>query len=152
MLQPGGETRLVLLIEDIHQKSVQTRVDFFDFLTFGRVFSSKKEEVVTSLSFVLLLLLFASSLMYYTENGSEPDSFSSIPAAMWWGVATLTTVGYGDVYPVTMLGRMIGATVAVLGIGMLALSAGILGAAFVEELQEHKGRQKTCPHCGQPID
>ena len=73
--------------------------------------------------------------------------FSSIPAAMWWAVATLTTVGYGDVYPVTMAGKIVASIIAILGIGMFALPTGILGAGFVEEMQKRKRKTRRCPHC-----
>ena len=68
----------------------------------------------------------------------QPNAFSSIPMAMWWGVATLTTVGYGDVYPVTALGKLLGAIIAILGIGVIALPAGLLGGAYMEEMDERK--------------
>ena len=76
--------------------------------------------------------------------------FSSIPAAMWWAAVTLTTVGYGDVYPVTAMGKILGAITAMLGIGMFALPCAILGAGFVEELEQNKKTQK-CPHCGKDL-
>ncbi len=90
--------------------------------------------------------------MYHFENAAQPEAFSSIPAAMWWGVATLTTVGYGDIYPITPIGKIIGAIIAILGIGMFALPAGILGSGFVEEMQKRKTKQRVCPHCGKSID
>lgn len=102
--------------------------------TLSDVVVSKKEELAVTLGTLIILLLISSSLMYYVEHDAQPDDFSSIPAAMWWSVATLTTVGYGDVYPITPLGRLIGAVIAILGIGMFALPAGILGGAFVERL------------------
>lgn len=68
-----------------------------------RVLIKKKEELVVSLIFTIFLLLLASTLMYYVENEAQPEHFSSIPETMWWGIATLTTVGYGDMYPVTGL-------------------------------------------------
>jgi voltage-gated potassium channel len=91
--------------------------------------------------------------MYYVENQAQPKAFASIPNAMWWGVATLTTVGYGDIFPVTPLGKFLGAIIALLGIGMFALPTGILGSGFVDELQSRKANQKkVCPHCGKEID
>lgn len=70
---------------------------------------------------------------------------------MWWAVATLTTVGYGDIYPVTVFGRIIAAFVAILGIGMFALPAGILGAGFLAEIERGKNTIR-CPHCGNDFD
>ena len=76
--------------------------------------------------------------MYFIENEAQPEVFSSIPAAMWWGVATLTTVGYGDIYPVTPIGKILGSIIAMLGIGMFALPAGILASGFEEEIKKKK--------------
>jgi len=74
-------------------------------------------------------------LMYFVENEAQPEAFSSIPEAMWCGVATLTTVGYGDIYPITPIGKLLGTMIALLGIGMFALPAGILASGFAEEIQ-----------------
>jgi voltage-gated potassium channel len=103
---------------------------------------------------LLLLLVLSSSLMYFAEHEAQPELFSSIPATMWWGIETLTTIGYGDIIPVTPLGRVLAGVIAVLGIGMFALPAGILGSAFVEEVQRRRSGSagRSCPHCGQSID
>ncbi len=105
------------------------------------VIVKRKEELISTLMLLLLLLLVASSLMYFAEKDAQPEAFSSIPMTMWWGVATLTTVGYGDIYPVTVIGKMLGAVIAILGIGMFALPAGILGATFLEELEERRNQR-----------
>jgi voltage-gated potassium channel len=88
--------------------------------------------------------------MYFAEHEAQPDKFSSIPASMWWAVATLTTVGYGDVYPVTVLGRVAGGCLALLGVGLFALPTAILGAGLVEAAQSARVPQ-ACPHCGNPV-
>lgn len=113
--------------------------------TLGNVLRSRKEELGVTLFVLIVLLLLASCLMYFAEHEAQPEVFSSIPAAMWWGVTTLTTVGYGDVYPVTIAGKIVASIIAILGIGMFALPTGILGAGFVEEMQKRKIRR--CPHC-----
>jgi voltage-gated potassium channel len=118
----------------------------------GKVFSNKKEELAITVFMVLILLLVVSCLMYFVENQAQPKAFASIPMSMWWGVATLTTVGYGDVYPVTPLGKFFGAIISLLGIGLFALPTGILGSGFVEEIQNRKNNHKVCPHCGKEID
>lgn len=122
----------------------------------GRVFRLKQEELLLSLFVLSVLLALASSLIYFAEHSAQPEAFSSIPKAMWWGTITLTTVGYGDVYPVTLVGRILGAILAVLGIGLFALPAGILASGFSEELQARKAKKqrhanRSCPHCGQLI-
>ena len=90
--------------------------------------------------------------MYHVESEVQPDVFSSIPDAMWWGVITLTTIGYGDVYPVTLVGKFLGAIIAILGIGMFALPAGIIASGFAEEIQKRRGKTIICPHCGKDIN
>ena len=81
----------------------------------------------------ILALFFASSLMYVAENSVQPDKFSSIPETMWWGLITLTTVGYGDVSPVTPLGKIIGAFTAIMGVCTVALLTGIVASAFANQ-------------------
>ncbi|MBL4752557.1 MAG: ion transporter [Flavobacteriales bacterium] len=125
------------------------------------VIKSTREELIISLGAVMTLLVIASCLMYFIEHDVQPEAFSSIPATMWWGVATLTTVGYGDVYPITALGKLTGGIMAILGVGMFALPAGILANGFgsaIEHSNEPKSlRAKTdedellCSHCAQKI-
>jgi voltage-gated potassium channel len=116
----------------------------------GRVIRSRKEELLATVAVLLLLLILASSLMYYVENQVQPEVFPDIPSSMWWAVATLTTVGYGDAYPVSALGKLLGSFAAILGIGLFALPTAILGSGFLEELQRRK-EPKACPHCGEPL-
>jgi voltage-gated potassium channel len=121
--------------------------------TLGRVLLKSKGELGMCFFAMVVLLILASSLMFYAERDVQPELFSSIPAAMWWGMATLTTVGYGDIYPLTPFGKLLGSFIAVLGVAMFALPAGILGAAFSGEL--HKDDEtvvEICPHCGKTID
>jgi len=118
----------------------------------GNVFKKKREELAITIFMVVILLVVVSSLMYFIENEAQPKAFSNIPMAMWWGVVTLTTVGYGDVYPVTPIGKLLGAVIALLGIGMIALPTGILGAGFVEEIHSRREARRICPHCGKDID
>lgn len=114
--------------------------------TLGRVLVSARFELLSSLTVMFLLLLVASSLMHYAEHEAQPEAFGSIPKAMWWAIITLTTVGYGDVYPVTLLGKFIAGGVAILGIASFAIPTSILGSAYLNELQgAHK---RACPHCG----
>lgn len=126
--------------------------------TMGRVLRSKSEELLVSLVVVFLLLVIASSGVYFLEHQAQPTVFSSIPASMWWAVTTLTTVGYGDMAPVTVGGQVLGGIIAVLGVGMFALPAGILASGFAEELQRRqqsqpgaRPRHRFCPHCGESL-
>jgi len=95
----------------------------------------RRERGTLSAMIVLLLVMVftASTLMYFLERGVQPDKFGSVPHALWWGIATLTTVGYGDVVPVTALGKVLGGLIMLAGIGMFAMPAGILAAAFADE-------------------
>ncbi len=121
---------------------------------FRSVLRDRKEQLVLSFIFVLFVLVVISFIMFYVENEAQPEKFSSIPETMWWGIATLTTVGYGDVVPITSLGKFLGGIFAIASVGLLALPAGILSSGFFEML--HKGpvskTTKVCPHCGKKID
>jgi voltage-gated potassium channel len=118
--------------------------------TLDDVVRSKKEELLVIVLMIVMLLLFSSSLIYLVENEAQPDKFPSIPAAMWWGVATLTTVGYGDIFPVTPLGKILSGFIAFLGIGLFALPTGILASGFAEQINLKRRRDGDCccPNCG----
>ncbi len=112
----------------------------------------RSQELLTTVGLMLVLLLLASSLMYFVENDAQPERFSSIPDAMWWGIITLTTVGYGDVVPVTNIGRVIVGVLAVMGIALFAVPAGILTSSFLEQLEQRRSKEtRFCPHCGKEI-
>jgi voltage-gated potassium channel len=114
----------------------------------GEVLKAKRAELGITVLTLLIFLLLASAVMYDIEHEAQPQSFPNIPTAMWWGVSTLTTVGYGDVYPVTPLGKIIGSAIALAGIGLFALPAGIIASGFAERLHEKKAAKKRCPKCG----
>jgi voltage-gated potassium channel len=121
---------------------------------FKRVLSQRKEQLVLSFLFILFILVIISFLMFYVERDAQPDKFSSIPATMWWGIATITTVGYGDMVPITPLGKFLGGIFAIAGVGLLALPAGILSSGFFETLHQEPVKEKEsviCPHCGRDI-
>ena len=82
-------------------------------------------------------MVFSASLLYLVEGPAQPDKFGSIPRALWWATAALTTIGYGDVYPITVLGRILAAATALGGIGLVAMPTGIMAAAFSEAVQKH---------------
>jgi voltage-gated potassium channel len=119
--------------------------------TLGQVFKSKAGDLGVAFFVLFIVWIFASTLMYHAEHEAQPDSFGSIPLSMWWGIITLTTIGYGDVYPITVLGKIIGTGVAVLGIAVYAIPAGIMASAFTEELRKKRQKSRHCPHCGEKI-
>lgn len=118
--------------------------------TFAKVIKKKKDELITALILMIIVLLVASILMYNAENLAQPEAFPNIFSSFWWAICTLTTVGYGDVYPITIIGKTIASVITVLGIGLIALPTAIISSAFLEEIQ--KENIKQCPHCGEEIE
>lgn len=112
-----------------------------------------KEELLICFSFIIFTLLISSSVMYYLEHNVQPDRFKSIPATLWWGVITMTTTGYGDMYPITAAGKFFGGVVLILGIALFALPTGIIASGFMEQIRRNKGRTHIrCPHCNEWVD
>ncbi len=119
----------------------------------GGVFRRKKTELGMTFGFVILLVFVSGLLMYYAEHEAQPDKFANASNGLWWAVITLTTIGYGDLYPVTGIGRLLGSVIALLGIGVIALPTGILSGGLMEELnarKEAKGRLKKQKKVGAP--
>jgi voltage-gated potassium channel len=108
----------------------------------GSVLKKKSSELAVTVFVMLLLLLLSASIMYYLETDEQPDAFPNIIATFWWAVATLTTVGYGDVYPVTGCGRLLAGIIAILGVGLVALPTGIISSGFLEVLQDKEDDNK----------
>ena len=104
--------------------------------TFEVVLVNERRSLAAAATILGVALLLASGLLHHLEGEAQPEAFGSIPASMWWAIATLTTVGYGDVVPVTTAGRIAAGFCAVIGIGMFALPTAILGAGFAHELQK----------------
>ncbi len=118
------------------------------------VVKEKKAELTVTGFVTLLVLLLSSFLMFYAEGDKQPKAFPNIFATFWWAIATLTTVGYGDVYPVTGLGKLISGLIAILGIGLVALPTGLISAGFINKIKDskHLNTAKKCPHCGKDIE
>jgi len=123
--------------------------------TIGRVLRNKANQLLSSLLVVMLLMLVSAVFMFHIENGAQPEAFDNAFSALWWAVATLTTIGYGDIYPVTVLGRILSSVIALLGVALVAVPSGIISAGFVEisrEREPHTDRKAYCPWCGKRID
>ena len=118
-----------------------------------RVVKGEKNTLFTTYLVLFIVLIAAATLMYEVEYPAQPEAFSNIPAAMWWGVITLTTTGYGDIVPITPLGKMLGTVIALIGIAIFALPAGILASGFSKALEKeiHEDEEYLCPHCKQEI-
>jgi voltage-gated potassium channel len=102
------------------------------------VFREETSSFIGSFFLLFVMLILTSSGIYLIEQDVQPDKFGSIPAAMWWAMATLTTVGYGDVTPVTALGKFFGGCITIIGVGLVALPAGILASGFSEQMRRRR--------------
>lgn len=107
---------------------------------FGRAFSHLKEEVILFLSATGILLYLSAAGIYYFESEAQPENFQSIFHSLWWAVATLTTVGYGDVYPITVGGRLFTFVVLMIGLGIVAVPAGLIASAL-SKVREEEGEE-----------
>lgn len=120
-----------------------------------KVFRSKASQLVSSIFVVGILMIISSVLMYSIENPVQPDVFKNAFSGLWWAVATFTTVGYGDIYPITGAGKILSAVIAMLGIGLVAVPTGIISAGFIENISEEETTEEKkhyCPYCGKKID
>lgn len=128
---------------------------YFDAVSsLGRVIHSKRRELFGSMIMMFLFMLVSSLLMYTVEHEAQPEVFANAFSGLWWAVATLTTVGYGDIYPVTVLGRILGAVIALSGVAAVAIPSGIITTGLIESLKVSHENDKTticCPHCGNQI-
>jgi voltage-gated potassium channel len=116
------------------------------------VFRSRAKELFVAFIMAMFLILIAASLVYFAEHIENPKQFSSIPKTIWWAVVSLTTVGYGDMIPITPLGQFFTGAILIIGVAILAIPAGIITAGFLEESRKTKGQTGFhCPHCGRPI-
>ncbi len=106
----------------------------------ARVLRNEAGSIAAALFVLAMLLIVAASFAYLAEHEAQPRVFASIPDAMWWAIVTMTTVGYGDMVPVTPFGKLVGGVIAVIGLGMVALPAGLLASGFSEQL--HQRRQE----------
>jgi voltage-gated potassium channel len=108
---------------------------FSAFETLATVISNERKPMLASGILMLILLMITATFGYLVERAAQPEAFASIPRAMWWAIVTLATIGYGDVVPQTVAGKMLGAVTALLGLGMFALPAGIIASGFAEEMR-----------------
>jgi len=122
--------RLLRILRLAHMGPMSRALDLV-----AQALSARRYELTVTLALGGMLLVLASALLYLVEGAVQPETFGSIPRALWWGVVTLTTIGYGDVYPVTPLGKALAGLTAVFGIGLIAAPTGILAASFSEALR-----------------
>ncbi|MGL4994144.1 MAG: ion transporter [Bacteroidales bacterium] len=125
------------------------------------VFNDVKWELLFSLFIMSCVIFICAVLMYYVERDAQPENFRNIGDGLWWAIITYTTVGYGDLYPITILGRVLSAFTALIGIAMVAFPTGIISSAFIRRMNDIKKTKNNniddsnnytfCPHCGEKI-
>jgi voltage-gated potassium channel len=112
--------------------------------------SERREELFLSLMLATFVLVFSAAGMYLLEGDNNPNTFGSIPRAMRWSVCTLTTVGYGDIYPHTVAGKILGGLTSIAGIGLIAMPTGILAAAFSDAFQLSRSARRSDANVTEP--
>jgi len=124
--------------------------------TIGGVIRRKASQLISSMVVVFILMVMASVIMYNVEYGAQPQVFQNAFSGLWWAIATLTTVGYGDIYPITAIGKFLSAVIALLGIGLVAVPTGIISAGFMEDINHEKAtsaeKKHYCPYCGKKLE
>jgi voltage-gated potassium channel len=128
-----------------------------------RIIQAKRVELLVSMSVVAVATILAAGAIYVVEHDQPGTQFTSIPRSMWWSIVTITTVGYGDMFPVTAIGKAIGGLVSVIGICALALPVGIISSGYVDDVSRSRAEANnsaatssrtavpTCPHCGESL-
>lgn len=106
-------------------------------------FVQKRQEFALILGMLMVTILVAGSLLYWAEGGAQPDKFGSIPRAMWWAIVTLTTVGYGDSFPITPLGKFLAGGIAIMGVMLIALPTGLFAASFTEAMEKERDEDEA---------
>ena len=140
------------------------------------VIRAKSSEIGVIMGLILIIMIISSFLMFYAEHKEQPEQFPNVLGCLWWAIVTMTTIGYGDVYPVTAMGKFVGSVMALLGIGLVAMPTGIISAGFLEKVNERQKKNKQqeeektkekeeekteekekkhycyCPYCGHKIE
>lgn len=106
------------------------------FRLIGRALASVRDELATAYTACLIMVCFSAILMYYIERNAQPDVFQNIGDSFWWAIVAFTTVGYGDIYPITPLGKILSCVISMIGIAMIAIPTGIISSAFINIIQK----------------
>lgn len=129
--------RMLRVARIFHLFRLNARYDSFNVIT--TVLYEKRNQIISSVFIVLILMLASSLCMYSVEHDAQPLVFRNAFSGIWWSMSTLLTVGYGDIYPITTLGRIMAICIAYLGVGAVAIPTGIISAGFVEQYQRKSG-------------
>lgn len=133
--------RMLRVVRIFHLFRINAQYDSFNVIT--AVLFEKKNQIFSSVFIIIILMLSSSLCMYSVEHDAQPESFRNAFSGIWWSMSTLLTVGYGDIYPVTVLGKAMAICIAFLGVGVVAVPTGIISAGFVEQYtkKEHSDTQ-----------
>ncbi len=123
--------RMLRVVRILHLFRINAQYDSFNVIT--EVLKKKRNQIISSVFIIVVLLLASSLCMYSAEHEAQPGVFENAFSGIWWAVSTVLTVGYGDIYPVTILGRCMAILIAFLGVGVVAIPTGIISAGFVEQ-------------------
>ncbi|MBK6729799.1 MAG: potassium channel family protein [Bacteroidetes bacterium] len=119
----------------------------------SNVFKNHRHELMLSFTLALSLIIISSCIIFFAEHDAQPEKFKSIPDTLWWSVTTLTTIGYGDMIPITIMGKLLTGIIALTGVALFALPAGIITAGFLQEFRKtRRTKIHVCPHCGKDLD
>ena len=141
LLFPGVDLRFLRALRLLRVFKLTRYFQSFEMIL--EVLHDEWRSLAGTVFIMLVILVIAACGLYYIERDIQPDKFGSIPEAMWWAMAALTTVGYGDSYPITPIGKIIGSIVTLLGIGMVALPSGILASSFSERMRQRRESMQT---------
>ena len=141
LLFPGVDLRFLRALRLLRVFKLTRYFQSFEMIL--EVLHDEWRSLAGTVFIMLVILIIAACGLYYIERDIQPDKFGSIPEAMWWAMAALTTVGYGDAYPITPIGKIIGSIVTLLGIGMVALPSGILASSFSERMRQRRESMQT---------
>lgn len=128
--------RIFRVIKIFRLFQINAQYDAFTVIT--NVLKEKKSQLFSSICMILVFMMAASLCMYSLEHEAQPEQFRNAFSGIWWSVSTLLTVGYGDIYPITTLGKMMATVISFLGVGMVAIPTGIISAGFVEQYTKLK--------------
>lgn len=123
--------RMLRVVRIFHLFRINAHYDSFNVIT--SVLYEKRNQIISSVFIILVLMLSSSLCMYSAEHDVQPEAFNNAFSGIWWSISTILTVGYGDIYPVTVMGRIMAIVIAFLGVGAVAIPTGIISAGFVEQ-------------------
>lgn len=120
------------------------------------VIKKKSAQLVSSMLVIFLFIAIVSLIMYGVEHSAQPNVFENAFSGIWWAIETLTTVGYGDIYPITALGKLLASMISLLGIGLVAVPTAIISTGFIEQMESKTKKSLDedalyCPHCGKRL-